>query len=925
MLNKGKGRRPAMTMVALLATTGLGSAVAYAQDAPPPATSSDVAEIVVTGIRGSLQRALDIKRDAPTVVDAISAEDVGKFPDLNVAESVQRISGVQINRLRGEGQSVNIRGLPATFTLATLNGRTVANAIGLSGSRAFDFQTLPPEFINALEVYKAPTADMDEGGLSGTVNIRTPHALSMNQRVISGSARFEYDDNSGAFSPQLAAMFADKFLDDRLGIVAGVSYLKRNFEPHSFYQTYITGTEKAPSGKAAGVDVNGDGKFEDGLTVRTPSAADYGISPVQNERLSAIGSIELQASDALRIYADGMYSRLDSTATDFETVFIFGQSKNRTSASAQTLEGLSTVTQLRVSDLDVRYNGRVQERSGYLWNAVAGAHYEADRFSANVEYARSKSTQTSSGLVLANKAGVPIDAAVNTTTKNLSSVTYFGNTAASLTDPNLFQILSINGSFNQKARDVASDGKIDLAYDFGDQGLTRLSFGGKLSKYSKYVDSPALTITAPAIAKLWKDKTGSDLPTVPGSKPAVTSAGMFMIPVVPGQGSFLGSYGGDATFPQSWFGTKLSNFTDKFTDEELIAAGKYEQEPTKIINVEERITALYGRADFAFGQLDGNVGLRWVRTKQRSIGVETDFNNIKYFPKSGNVTTTGAGSPLVVDRSYSNFLPSFNLRFRPADDITLRLAASRTIARPNYDQISSTVNVNVFRATVTEQNPYLDPFIADNLDLTAEWYFRPSSLLGVSLFYKNLKSLIRPTTKDEVLPFIEVDGSAKETAKEQNFTFSSLANGSGVKLKGVEFNFQTNLDFIGSAFLKNFGVQFNYTFIDNSDPQQLTAASKHNLNATGFYESGPLGIRLSYSWRDKFLTLPSVSPTMGRITQAYGTLDGSINFKVNENISMVLQAVNILDEDEVDLYTTGLPANYLDAGRRVQGGIRLRF
>lgn len=198
----------ASTLAAFLLPTG-----SLAQVAPQPggetgsgisagdlATDTGSQDIVVTGIRSGIERAVKIKRDADSIVDVISAEDIGRFPDVNVAESVQRISGVQINRTRGEGRSVNIRGLPDTFTLVTLNGRSVPNALNdlfTPFSRSFDFSALPSEFVRTLEVYKSPTADLDDGGLAGTVNIRTPRALDLGKRVFALSAQAEHESNSG--------------------------------------------------------------------------------------------------------------------------------------------------------------------------------------------------------------------------------------------------------------------------------------------------------------------------------------------------------------------------------------------------------------------------------------------------------------------------------------------------------------------------------------------------------------------------------------------------------------------------------------------------------------------------------------------------------------------------------------------------------
>jgi len=886
---------------------------------------SQAAEIVVTGIRGSLQRSIDVKRDAPTVVDAISSEDVGKFPDINVAESVQRISGVQINRQRGEGRSVNIRGLPASFTLATLNGRTLPSALG-GFSRSFDFQILPPEFIRTLEVYKASTADLEEGGLSGMVNIKTPRALDIGRRVIRGQLQTEYDDNSGAFAPRASAMYADSLLDNRLGLTLGVSYLKRNYEVHGASSEYEIKNEKK------NYDLNGDGKIEPNDEARVPGLIRFNNVGTKSERLSAVGSLQFEASDALTLYTDAFYSKLDTDSVDFVNLHYFSNSSTVKSTTLQDVEGVPTATTFRVADLDLRQNGRQSLSSGYVWSAVGGFEFKQGAFTAKLDYARSESRQKSSDLNIANRTNHAIDAEYSSASKGIGSVTYFGDAATKRYDADFYRLLSANGTYMGRQSDVMDDVKLDASYKLADKGLTRIAFGGKWSDRHQYKNNARLTVNAQQMSDLWQQATGAPLPLVPGTKcppdkkGCQYSAAPFLIPVVAGNGAFAGSYSGDATFPTDWIGSNLGAFTGKFSADELIAGGDFTNEPTGIIDVSERIYAAYARADFDFDRIDGNVGLRWVRTRQQSVGVSPDLAGITVAPDAGNVTTVPTGEPVNVTRTYTKLLPSFNLRYRPNDKLLFRAAASRTISRPELNQISPTITVNAVGSRVTEQNPYLNPFLADNLDFTAEWYFRPGSLLGASLFYKNLKSLIRPVSEVKPLTIIVVDAQKKPTSTEiRNFTFNSLANGDGVKLKGIELYLQTNFDFLASPFLSGFGTQLNYTYIDNSDPEQLTAASPHNFNATLFYEKGPLGVRMSYSWRDRFLTSPSQLRTLGNFNLAYGTLDGSINFAVNENISLVFEAVNILDEDEISEFSSGFPQSFSDAGRRIQGGIRLSF
>ncbi|WP_082474690.1 TonB-dependent receptor [Sphingomonas sp. Leaf343] len=876
-------------------------------------------DIVVTGIRSGIERAVKLKRDADSIVDVISAEDIGRFPDVNVAESVQRISGVQINRTRGEGRSVNIRGLPDTFTLVTLNGRSVPNAINdlfTTFSRSFDFSALPSEFVRTLEVYKSPTADLDDGGLAGTVNIRTPRPLDIDRRVLAFSAQAEHESNSGKTSPRISGLFADSFLDGRLGITLGGSYTQRRPQTHQIETGWNTVTEGqgVPLGGGSD-DLNGDGLVTPNRLVRIPGLIIHDMFTEDNRRLSGLASVQFRASDAFEVYVDGFYTKVDVGAVRQENYQNFANASGVIVSRTEMLDGVETATDFTVANLDLRNGGRYQNRDGYIRSLVGGAKFQADAWTIVVEGSAQRSRQRRDTLNIADS--------INGTARiiarpgdDIPGITYLDGFDARKLDPANFRLLSLNGELNRVTNDRMWDAKLDIRRDFGERGLTTVRAGAKYVDRSLYQDNKTLTISAAGVSQLY-----GGLPAGPivGS----FSAAPFMIPIAPGAGSFLGSYDGNAAYPSRWLGSDARSFVKRFSDTQLTAAGTYTNDATGILNVDEQTLALYARGDIAFGKLTGNIGFRAVRTGQNTVGVSPDLNGITVEVETGMITRVPASAALAVKRSYWDYLPSVNLKYEATDTLQFRLSASRTITRPNLGDISPTTTANGNALTVTRNNPYLDPFRANNIDATIEYYFGRDALVGASLFYKNLESLIRRETSIQSLPvsYIRTTGT---TTIQTDFTVSELVNGSGVDLKGVELYFQQAFTWLPSP-LDGFGTILNYTYIDNSDPTQLTAASKHNYNVIGYYEKGPVGARLSYSWRSSYLAAAAVSPAMGRINRAFGTLDGSISLKVAPRISIVIEGVNLLDRDEIVEYTTGLPANYLDAGRRVFGGVRVSF
>lgn len=879
-------------------------------------------EIIVQGIRASLDSALETKRSADTVVDAINAEDVGHYPDINIAESLQRISGVQITRNRGEGQTVNIRGMPAIFTQTTLNGRSVANALvnaDASATRAFDFSILAPEFIRTLEVYKAPTADLEEGGLSGTVNIRTPHALDIGKRIIAGSIEGEYSDSSAKFAPRASLLFADSFADHRLGVTIGLSYSRRRPETQSVGSSYNYQREGAALGSSTvPADLNSDGVITPTLGVRIPGNLNYALYQEDRKRLSAIGSIEYLVTDNLKLYADGLYSRLDIFAHRSENNWFLQNSRGLIGSTIlpSPYDGIPTVEDIELSQLDLRANGRVEDSTGHVSNIVLGGIWERDRLQVELSGSRSSSRQKFSNVALATTF-VGHGYFQTDVGADVPGAGFVGSDAAAYLDPASYRVASVNGVFRNIGTDRQYDGHIGVIRTFGDTGLTRIAIGARYAHRSRFQNNSRLTILPAAISSLY-----GGLPA--GSLPGSFSAAPLMHFVKAGHGPALGSYDGSPRFPGTLLVSDPHAFILKQSTAALIAAGSYTNDPSGITDVTEETIAGYVRADFAFDRLSGNIGARVVQTSQQSIGVSPDLSAITLDLRAGAVTRVPAAVPISVDRRYTEFLPSLNLRYKASDTLQFRMSLSRTLARPNLTDIAPTTSANGQNLTISQQNPYLDPYLANNVDVTAEWYFARGALLGVSGFYKDLKSLVQNVSKVQSLPVQVIGSDGSLSSRDLTFTVNRLVNTGGVKLKGFEFLYQQGLTFLPDP-LDGLGITANYTFIDNSDPYKLTAASRHNFNLTGYYEKGPVGVRLSYAWRGGYVSTAPQLPNMGIRTDSFGTLDGSASLQVTDNVSLTLEAVNLLGAAQVAHYLTNLPNSYSYSGRRLLFGARASF
>lgn len=340
----------------------------------------------------------------------------------------------------------------------------------------------------------------------------------------------------------------------------------------------------------------------------------------------------------------------------------------------------------------------------------------------------------------------------------------------------------------------------------------------------------------------------------------------------------------------------------------------------------------YIRADFASedDSISGNIGLRVVRTESNSAGVAPDFSDVRVLVDTGGTVSVPPAEAVIGSNSYTEFLPSANLRMEVTDNFILRFAASRTMSRPSLTQTSpsTTISGGAGNYTITTGNPDLDPFISLNFDVSAEWYPDADTSLTVALFTKDLSTLVRNVTDSVTLPVTFVTSSTNTTeVRNQLFQRTRPVNQAGVILKGFEVAFQKVFTEL-PGLLSNIGVQANYTYISNSDPDVLTAASKNNLNLSAFYEDDLLALRASYTWRDKYVSqgLPDGYNGLGTTIQARGNLDLNLTVNLSEQFSVIFQGSNMLDDVDSSRTTLGdLPVDYFETGRQLLLGARFRY
>ena len=917
------------------------SVAANAQSAPAATDESQAADdIVVTGVRASLRSSAEQKRNAAQVVDVITSEDIGKFPTENVADASQRITGVQITRTRGTGTGASIRGLPTEFTRVQLNGSTLSSAIvdlrggGAGGdiSRSFDFRLLPTDFVSAVEVVKSPTAETLDGGLAGTITVKTVRPLDLGKTTFVGSAFGVWNSNAAKVSPRLSALFSTISGDGRLGFLLAGGYGRDRTETHNINSTGWTTQSEAVQRQ----DLNADGDRLDRFNI--PSQVRTEIAREDRRRAVVTSTLEFRPERGLRLYAEGFYSRFDVKVDSLENLAIFTGANGPVIDPAATrfqpingidpaqlAAGIPYATTLGLSGVDVRGNDRINDSLAQTYYGKAGFDFDRDGWQASTNFTYSRSEQTGDNLNLAQIQRFQITETCNPGAA-ICGLALSPESQARYLDPRQGIVASLNGAFGRQTRDEVKELKANIARTFDGSFVRRIATGGAATWRETFANATTLVVPAAALAPL----AGLSNTSVQGTGFGI---GRFNQVVRASRGSFLGTYSGNQPFPTSWLATDTAALLGAVSRDQLAAVpGAIQNNLSSVVDVNERILAAYAQLDFATtdDRFSGNVGVRVVNTREGAAGYAPNLGGLVVQVETGGTVSVPAAGEVAARNSYTKWLPSVNVKYDLTDQIVLRGAVSRTLSRPSLTQLSpsTTVGGGGGNYTITTGNPDLQPFVSTNVDVTAEWYPDRDTSLTLVLFAKDLSTLVRSINDQVTLPvtFFTASTNSRET-REQVFQRTRPVNERGVTLKGLEVGYQQAFTFLHGA-LSNTGVQANYTFNSNSDPQVLTAASRNNFNVSAYYDDRRLAVRASYTWRDKFVSigLPAGYGGLGVTTLPRANLDLNITYNITRFASVVVEGTNVLDNVDRTRSTLGsLPVDYFDVGQQLLAGIRVRF
>ncbi|NJC31184.1 iron complex outermembrane receptor protein [Xanthomonas arboricola] len=858
------------------------------QQAPAatPSATTELDTITVTGYRASLEKSQSVKRSANSIVDAISAEDIGKFPDINAAESLSHLPGISVDRQFGEGEKVSINGTDPALNRVLLNGQTIAsgdwggNPTDTSG-RTFNYTLLSPEIIGLMEVYKTPEARIDEGSIGGTVIVHTRKPLDLPKNTIRGSVGYNYNDRSEEGNPRGSALWSWKNDDETFGALISATHDKQDLARAGIeYFGYTTGANIPAS-----ATITGDGS--DVATARVPAGINSAFFQQTRERSGVQGALQWKPNEQNEFNLTGLY--IKGKYNNFsESRYVCPACNNDlqkvTSANVQN----GVVTSATFGDgaagqpyaqLDANYRESTvttkslnlrHDWSGEKWVFTTQVGDTKATGGKNPEYLM-KFLMTDGGY---NYAFDGQNTAVNYDNGGASNWTLPGSPAGLPAGSQDSSAMQAGGIFYQKSTDEEKYFQWDAARDLELGPFTKLLFGYKYINHNNGVDARGNRINT------------TDAISLTQFNPGTTPSGLY---------DGLGASGDLTTWPTA----SLNSIRNYLLSQ---PQGAYRPDYGSSFEVKEITQNFYTQLNYETGKWRGNVGVRLVDTTDKSLYWQTADGGTNY-------------SRVAETNDYRKALPSFNIAYDITDDAVLRFSAAKVIARPRYGDLAGTFSINSANGNLTAGggNPDLKPYESTNYDLAAEWYFAPSSMLSGEVFYRDISSYIVNTTSQQQLTD-PISGNSGL------YTVTSPINVSDAKVKGVSVNYQQSLGL-------GFGVQANYTFAesDSSSGLNLPYLSRDTYNIIPYWEHGDWMVRVNYSFRSKYFT------QIGRLASqdfadSYKQLDLTASYQITDYMGITFGATNLLDSTyRLFSNTRSTPTAFYKNGRGYQAQLNFKF
>lgn len=808
----------------ITATLSLGTlptAAAWAQSEAQPAVEVTLGQVAVSGKRASLTSAQKIKRDKLEIVDAVVAEEINKLPDINVTDALSRVTGIQVDRDRGEGLYVAIRGLTQVQT--TLNGREVFTAGIFGGTtaglgRVLNFADIPAEMLAGIDVYKTSSANLLEGGVAGSVDLRTRRPFDFKERQITTSIRAIHGDLVGKTEPQISLLFSDRWQTPEageFGLLVNVVHQKRAWRED---QTGI--------GNVASIVVNG-------RNVLAPVSYTRSILMGERERIGLSSMMQWRPNDRLDLYAELNHAQLKTRENGYQT-FISKASGSSESNVSLSSDG-SFAESLSWSSPTLQTAGRARDTVDRTTQAALGGNLKDDALTLKADLSHTWSYNDLAYTAINNNGSA-------------SSVTMNWSTAAPVvTNPNFTS---------------PGPGATYSSRPFDDQ-LTTLQLDGEYRLAGDWLDAIASGMRYARHAAT--DAPGQINKTCPAASPpcgAWTAAGAWLT---------------NSPYSDYPIGNPDAARSNRAEVAGALQAPSGNLPGTWTIAERTLSTHVMAKIKSRVLSLDGNLGVRIVHTLEEVEG---------YAGQASGNTFSAVNN----QSRYTDTLPSVNLRYEWEDGLYLRAAASKTMTRPDFNQLSPSLTLNSVLAIGSAGNPFLKPVRADNLDFAIERYVSSTTSVHATAFFKKVDGFVLTSTKTETYGGVDYQVSRPYNAKSAD-------------IKGIELGYQQFYDFL-PGWMRGLGLQANYTHVDSATLDTtlgtkvpLQNLSKHSYNLIGLYELGDLSARVAYNWRSHFLNSVINVTNIGGVpiyTKAYGWLDASLSFRLDKKTTLSIEGLNLL-------------------------------
>ncbi len=826
-------------------------------------------QIYVTGIRRSLELNLAIKQQSDQLLDVVTAEDIGKFPDQNVADALQRIAGVSVDRLWGEGRDVNIRGTDKDINRTLLNGQHVASAYWWANdnpSRGFNYSTLASQLVQSLEVHKSPSANIDEGSIGGTVIIRTRKPFNLDAFEIHGAYEQHYSELSDTWDPQLSLLSSWKNSEQSFGILASLN--RQN------HRTRRDGLETFPANRLYTVTDT------EGASVDNVYAIWGGGSAIlQQDRTHTTGNLTLQwaPTEEWEILFNTLSSDMDIDNRNHNFLFVPGGYKLREQPPVLVQDPVYLTADDGNPVLVAGTLGNADspgavldsmDRQAYIntWVNDLNLHYRGGDWHWHMQLGRTRATggtrhdwmyrflgDTRSRFALGRDA-IEVD--------------YLDLNPLDATAMDEFS--SESRDWIRRMENAETYGQLDLTYQLDHGFISALKMGSK--HRDNHIENRRIVGSIDESHSAWPQLRATGLAAVSGG----------ITPALNQQSATDQSLIHYAwTDPQ-----KLKAIIHPLYEQGVM---DYEADKAAYYRIEEQSLAHYLMAEFEDEKWSGNMGVRRVSTRQTSIA----FQDERLIPQENH---------------YHDYLPSLNLRYGIRRNLVLRGALAQVLARPNFQDLSPNIVIDATSGSGSAGNPHLKPYRANQMDLGIEWYFAQASLLSATAFRKDISTFVYPEASMEV-----VEG--------QPVLLTRPRNSPGADITGLELQWQQD-------FANGFGVLSNYTYTDATVPSpdglrtlKLPGNSKSQFNASVYYEGRRVNGRLSYNYRSRsYGGFIAGSQTE---TAAYEQWDASLQWRFNDHLSLSLKAINLGNEAIYIRSANGVPQGFYENGRRFLVGLRM--